>query len=87
MESQGAISLIRAELDRDDGDALRSVATCRAILTNRLTGIRREWPKSANIEPVAQAVGFDEASCAGSGDAGLGGVPESSAQTGDALEK
>lgn len=30
--SQGAVSRIRAELQQDDGDALRSVAASRAVL-------------------------------------------------------
>lgn len=54
MESQGAISRIRAELQRGDSEALRNVATCRAVLHNRVSEVCRNLPYLTE-----SVVGFD----------------------------
>lgn len=53
MESQEAISCVRAELERDDGDALRSVAASRAVLKSSFIEVCRDLPKSRGCTAVS----------------------------------
>lgn len=55
MESQAAVLRVRPELERDDSEALRNVATCRAVLKSRVADICRSLPEMADA-----VAGFDE---------------------------
>lgn len=54
MELQAAISRIRTELERDDSEVLRILASCRAVLHNRVAEARRSLPGA-----TVSVVGFD----------------------------
>lgn len=81
MESQGAISRIRAELERDDGGALQSVTTFHAVLRSLLAEVGRGLPSSAGsiASPESGAAGTASGAIIGpskSLDAETSGVPE-----------
>lgn len=55
IDSQAATSRTRSKLERGDSGALRNVATCRAILHNRVAKASRGLPVTTDA-----VAGFDE---------------------------
>lgn len=55
MESHNAVSRIQGELERNDSEALRNVAICRAVQLSRVVEVRRSLP-----ETIDAKVGFGD---------------------------
>lgn len=49
MESLAVIFRTQDELERDDSQALRSTATCRAVLHNHVAEVRHSMPKTTDV--------------------------------------
>lgn len=86
IELQAAISRIRPELEHDDSEMLRNVATCRAVLHNLVAKVLRIFSDTtdsvASFDVDIAVVEHGQTEKAGSNQASKGGT-----ETGDTTDQ